>query len=313
MRLLYHTSTGQLRLTKDLLPDQIPRYAILSHTWGKDGEEVTFQDLENNTGEHKPGYKKIRFCAEQARRNGLQYFWVDTCCINKANLTELAYSINSMFRWYQNAVKCYVYLADVSIGPCDQGDLSANSWQLAFSRSHWFTRGWTLQELIAPSSVEFFDLHGQRLGDKKSLERQISEITGIAISALQGTPLSTFTQSEKMSWTQNRQTKREEDRAYSLLGIFDVSMTPNYGEGAQHAFERLQDELYKRWKKHAREELGPVSDTFNIAKRPRTSQSRSSSFPAGLVPNAVDSEPFPFRGYPVDDGQYGSRFRIIKC
>ena len=113
MRLLQCNSAGQLSLTKDLIGDDIPKYAILSHTWGADTEEVAFRDLMDGTGKSKAGYDKIRFCGEQARRDGLKYFWVDTCYIDKSNNTELSRAINSMFRWYRNAAKCYVYLSDV--------------------------------------------------------------------------------------------------------------------------------------------------------------------------------------------------------
>ncbi len=125
MRLLQRSNTGEFSLTKDFVGDDtIPPYAILSHTWGADTEEVTFEDLTDGTGKDKPGYEKIRFCGEQARRDGLQYFWVDTCCIDKANDTELSQAINSMFRWYRNAAKCYVYLSDVSRPAFDTNDES---------------------------------------------------------------------------------------------------------------------------------------------------------------------------------------------
>jgi hypothetical protein len=121
-------------------------------------------------------------------------------------------------------------------------------WESAFRESRWFTRGWTLQELIAPVSVEFFSLECKRLGDKKSLERQVHEITGVPIGALQGSPLSHFAVSERMSWAENRKTKREEDGAYSLMGIFDIYMSPIYGEGRKNAFNRLQEKIDKRSK-----------------------------------------------------------------
>ena len=113
MRLLERNSDGEFGLTEDF-GDHVCRYAILSHTWGADTEEVTFRDLMDGTGKSKAGYDKIRFCGEQAGRDGVQYFWVDTCYIDKSNSTELAAAINSMFRWYQNAAKCCVYLSDVS-------------------------------------------------------------------------------------------------------------------------------------------------------------------------------------------------------
>lgn len=239
MRVLERSDTGEFSLTEDLVHNDIPRYAILSHTWGPDSEEVTYKDLINGTGKSKAGYDKIRFCAEQARRDGLQFFWVDTCCIDKANNTELSEAINSMSRWYQNAARCYVHLADVSAS--DQ--CSDLTWEPAFRASRWFTRGWTLQELLAPALVEFFSREGRRLGDKKSLEWQIHEITGIAIPALQGTSLSHFSIDERLSWARTRQTKREEDHAYSLLGIFGVWMPLIYGEGKDHALKRLLKEI----------------------------------------------------------------------
>ncbi|KIN03538.1 hypothetical protein OIDMADRAFT_177691 [Oidiodendron maius Zn] len=208
MRLLELKSSGECSLTRDLI-DNIPPYAILSHTWGKDNEEVTFQDFTQGVGNSKVGYRKIRFCKEQAARDGIRYVWVDTCCIDKANNTELSEAINSMFRWYREAAKCYVYLSDVSTSSLD---LFYGMWETAFRKSRWFTRGWTLQELVAPASVEFFSREGMRLGNKKSLEQQVHEITGIPIKALQGTPLSHFSVPERISWAECRETRREEDK-----------------------------------------------------------------------------------------------------
>ena len=244
MRLLQLKTNGEFSLTKDLI-NNIPPYAILSHTWGNDDEEVTFKDLAESSRNTKAGYRKIQFCAEQAARDGLQYFWVDTCCIDKSNNTELSEAINSMFRWYCNAAKCYVYLSDVSTDDHNRNNLSFRLWETAFRKSRWFTRGWTLQELIAPPSVEFFSLEGKLLGDKKSLERQVHEVTGLAIGALQGNTLFEFSVAERMSWAEKRETKREEDMAYSLLGIFDVHMPLIYGEGMKNAFRRLREEIDK--------------------------------------------------------------------
>jgi hypothetical protein len=243
MRLL-RLNNGDLSLTKDLITD-IPLYAILSHTWGDDEEEVTFKDLTEGSGKTKSGYRKIQFCGEQAASDSLEHFWVDTCCIDKSNNAELSEAIISMFRWYRNATKCYVYLADVSISSQDLTNQSFQSWEQAFRKSRWFTRGWTLQELIAPPLVEFFSVECKLLGDKKSLERQVHEVTGIAIQALQGSPLSRFSVTERRSWAKSRETKREEDKAYSLLGIFNVNMPPLYGEGIDSAFRRLQEEIDK--------------------------------------------------------------------
>src|SRR5436305_9191660 len=217
MRLLERQNEGDLRLTANVLDRGLPRYAILSHTWGDDSEEVSYEDLVEGSGQNKVGYRKIQFCAEQAARDGLRYFWVDSCCIKKSSDPELSEAINSMFRWYRGAAKCYVYLSDVSTLKRKERDQSLqNTWESAFRGSRWFTRGWTLQELLAPMSVEFFSREATRLGDKQSLEQQIHEITGIPVSALQGRPLSDFTVDERMFWAAKRETKREEDKAYSL-------------------------------------------------------------------------------------------------
>jgi hypothetical protein len=241
MRLLQFNNDGELSLS-EFFDSAIPKYAILSHRWGI--EEVTFQDLLDGTRKSKVGYRKIQFCGEQARRDDLQYFWVDTCCIDKSNSTELAEAINSMFRWYQKAARCYVYLSDVSIRKQKASDTSTEyTWESAFRNSEWFTRGWTLQELLAPRSVEFFSLHGRRLGDKGTLKRHIHEITGIPISALEGAPLSQFKVEERLSWAENRQATRGEDKAYSLLGMFGIHLPLIYGEGREHAFKRLKQEI----------------------------------------------------------------------
>jgi hypothetical protein len=247
MRLLRRSKPGEFSFSRNFVGnDTIPPYAILSHTWGADFTEVTFEDLTNGTGKDKLGYEKIRFCGERAGQDDLEYFWVDTCCINKADFTELSEAINSMFRWYRNAAKCYVYLSDVSTTKRKASDqFSEFTWESAFRASRWFTRGWTLQELLAPASVEFFSKEGKRLGDKRSLERQIHEITGIAVPALYRTPLPQFSVAERFKWAEKRQTTREEDWAYSLLGIFNVYMPLIYGEGRDNASTRLRDEIDK--------------------------------------------------------------------
>jgi hypothetical protein len=218
--------------------------------------------LVDHTGEQKIGYKKIRFCAEQAKRDGIRFFWVDTCCIDKSNNNELSEAINSMFRYYRNAFRCYVYLSDVPAtgheGNCQKSELA---WESAFRASRWFTRGWTLQELLAPGSVEFFAKDGRRLGDKRSLEQQIHEITGIASAALQGNNLSQFHVEERLKWAETRYTTREEDWAYCLLGIFGVFMPLIYGEGKANAVRRLKKE---------------IADAMNLDDAP--------AHPGGLIP-----------------------------
>jgi hypothetical protein len=159
-----------------------------------------------------------------------------------------------MFRWYRDATKCYVYLADVSTKKRPASDqFSEHPWESAFRSSKWFTRGWTFQELLAPGPalIEFFSREGNRLGDKGTLERQIHEITGIAISALRGAPLSQFSIEDRFSWANGRQTTREEDKAYSLLGIFDIQIPLLYGEGGEKAWKRLREEINKPLKDKA--------------------------------------------------------------
>ncbi|KAJ8129488.1 hypothetical protein O1611_g4143 [Lasiodiplodia mahajangana] len=222
----------------------IPHYAILSHTWGPSDEEVTFQDILHGRGKRKSGYGKIRFCAEQAARDGLEFFWVDSCCIDKSSSAELSEAINSMFNWYYNAAKCYAYLSDVSVSTVTGNDLfSQRARKYAFQRSRWFTRSWTLQELLAPPSVEFFARSWERVGDRITLREDIHHATKIPIRAFEGTPLSQFTVNERMSWAARREAKREEDTAYSLLGIFNVHMPVLYGEGRESAFGRLRKEI----------------------------------------------------------------------
>jgi len=248
MHLLRLEDNGEFSLV-EYVGRHIPQYAILSHTWGAEHEEVTFKDLTEGIGKRNAGYRKLRFCRKQAANDGLQFFWVDTCCIDKSSSAELSEAINSMFRWYHDAAKCYVYLSDVSIGVSVDGpvgnDLSSRrTWEPAFMHSRWFTRGWTLQELLAPKSVEFFSVEGKRLGDKISLLQEIHGVTGVSIQALQGSrPLSQFSIKERMSWAKKRETKREEDAAYSLLGIFDIYIPLIYGEGRERALVRLQKEI----------------------------------------------------------------------
>ncbi|KAF2732125.1 HET-domain-containing protein, partial [Polyplosphaeria fusca] len=250
IRLLQRKLDGAI-VFREPTSDPVPAYAILSHTWGK--EEVTFQDIEAKGGKcksiSKAGWAKIQFCAEQATADGLQYFWVDTCCIDKRNAVELGAAINSMFRWYQNAARCYVYLSDVSkLSKSDNGAGGERAWEKAFRTSRWFTRGWTLQELIAPRLVDFFSAEGQRLGSKLSLTAEIHEITGIPEKALQSDALSSFSIRERRSWAERRTTTIEEDNVYCLLGIFDVSMALIYGERRDQAFRRLEEEIHKLYK-----------------------------------------------------------------
>jgi hypothetical protein len=245
MRLLQRLPGGNFELNS-FDDDHPPPYAILSHTW-TEGQEVTYNELVAGSRRDKTGYNKIDFCGERAAADGLRYFWVDTCCIDKSTSHELSTAINSMFRWYQRASKCYVYLSDVSV-PKDIPRAAAFriTWADAFRRSRWFTRGWTLQELIAPPSVEFFSTEGTQLGTKISLEQEINEITKIPVEVLRGQNLTELSIEERMSWVAHRATSLKEDRVYCLLGIFGVFLPLIYGEGEAYATNRLREEIQKR-------------------------------------------------------------------
>jgi len=258
MRLLHSSPQGTIHLTDDLNDDDphaIPRYAILSHTWGANTDEVTFDDVQHGVARDKIGYAKLEFCAEQARKDGIDHFWIDTCCINKASDPELSQAIRSMFRWYRNAVKCYVFLADVSSSKRDVNGGTDRAWRKSFRSSKWFTRGWTLQELLAPKIVEFFSRERVFLGCKATLVQQIHEITGIPAAALHSKsvvngssvvdskPVEDFSLEERFAWAAKRQTKRAEDKAYCLFGIFGVQLPVLYGEGPEEAMRRLQREV----------------------------------------------------------------------
>ncbi|KAG4427572.1 hypothetical protein IFR05_016945, partial [Cadophora sp. M221] len=265
MRLLQYNNDGDFSLTEFFEGDIPKKYAILSHRWGL--KEVTLADLKNGNYKKMADYGKIQFCREQAKLDGLQYFWVDTCCIDKSNAVELQEAINSMFRWYRDATKCYVYLPDVSRPRADSADGFNEAWVSAFRKSEWFTRGWTLQELIAPASVDFFCKDRELLGNKVSLERHICEITGIPASALRGSPLPDFSIAERLSWAASRRTFRQEDKAYSLLGIFDVNMPLIYSEGKDKAMNRLREEIDKASRGHKREDFSvsfSLSNVFDV-------------------------------------------------
>ncbi|KAI0471363.1 heterokaryon incompatibility protein-domain-containing protein [Xylaria cf. heliscus] len=243
MRLLKYDPDGKLVFeTLDLGQNSFHEpYVVLSHTWGNEQDEVTYQDILDGTAPSKPGYWKVEFCGSKAASEGYKYFWVDTCCIDKSNSTELQEAINSMFRWYQSSARCYVYLSDVK-----HDHENDRYWERSFRASRWFTRGWTLQELIAPSLVDFFASDGRWLGDKRELRDKISEITNIDPEALQGKPLDLYKVEERWSWSNDRRTKREEDRVYCMLGIFGVHMPLIYGEGYNSARKRIEQILDKQ-------------------------------------------------------------------
>ncbi|KAK2048662.1 HET-domain-containing protein [Colletotrichum somersetense] len=218
----------------------IPPYAILSHTWGK--EEVTFQDWQDpGRRTRKAGFAKIEGARRQARRNGFKWLWVDTNCIDKSSSAELSEAINSMFAWYQRAGICYAYLEDIVTAGTEEGRLMS-----PLGSSRWFTRGWTLQELLAPQNVHFYDQNWKRIGSRNNaLVKQIEAVTGIESDYLIGKiTVKNASIAKKMCWVSRRTTTREEDMAYCMLGLFDINMPLLYGEGAK-AFVRLQEEIIK--------------------------------------------------------------------
>jgi hypothetical protein len=212
----------------------IPPYAILSHTWEADHEEVTFRDLIEGTGKNKAGYCKLTLCAKQAAHDGLQFFWADTCCIDRSSSAELSEAVNSMFQLYKDSGVCYVYLSGLK----PSTDLSS-----ALKGCRWFTRGWTLQELIAQSSSEFSNRNWEFVGSKRDLLYEITSITNINTLVLShNTPLSYVTIATRMSWAAHRQTTKVEDISYCLLGMFNINMPLIYREGSK-AFAPLHEEI----------------------------------------------------------------------
>jgi len=247
---------------------------IRSAAWG--AEEVSYEEWADRSRlSRKRGYEKILGACRLAKVDGYDHLCVDTNCIDKRNSAELTEAINSMFLWYQSAEVCYAYLSDIPT-------LEPSSLKESLARSRWFTRGWTLQELLAPFDVGFYAADWSFLGTKHDLSSAISSITGIDEEYLQSrtsltestvrsesesdgtdgeTPetaaanrararrsfskaLSSASIAERMSWLAGRKTKRQEDMAYCMLGIFDINMPLLYGERSK-AFIRLQEEIMK--------------------------------------------------------------------
>ncbi|KXJ92094.1 hypothetical protein Micbo1qcDRAFT_59503 [Microdochium bolleyi] len=269
MRLLEVTASGRCSLTRDMDHRKVPPYAILSHTWIH-GQEVEYEDIAGShrralsrtaerQAQHRApakaaGWRKVDFCLAQIRRDGLRHCWIDSCCIDKASPDEKHGAFAAMFLWYQRAHVCYVYMHDV----VTIDDLVG---------SRWWTRGWTLQELLAPSRVVFFAGDGTKLGDKESLQHVIYAITRISRDALTGTlPLSQFTIEEKLSWMRGRQTTFEEDWAYCLQGIIGFEMSRRYGEGRRRAIERLKLEAARRELERRTEEAARKAAELRKAK-----------------------------------------------
>ena len=242
-------------------PENVPGgYAILSHVWG--AQEMSFQDIQQlrkwysaggfkralrllegptrSTNSRDYASSKVRQSCTIAERHGYKWIWNDTCCIDKSSSSDLSEAINSMYHYYSHAEVCYAFLEDVPSDGMSIGDY------FAFRNSRWHRRGWTLQELIAPSFLIFLSQDWEVLGTKADLADVLQAATGIPASVLRKeTDLASISVIERMTWASNRETTRVEDEAYCLMGIFSISMTTLYGEGRQ-AFYRLQEKIMKR-------------------------------------------------------------------
>ncbi|KAK3673606.1 hypothetical protein LTR78_006511 [Recurvomyces mirabilis] len=281
-----NTPTRLLNAKSRLLetfPSSCPPYAIVSHTWGT--EEISHAEWllpathRDKRQASKAGYRKIISACSQTLADGLKYVWVDTCCIDRRNNNELCEAINLMFSWYGNAAVCYALLSDVEHGtqlfPAEQQIQSRERLKIsadwsrktqrgvaAVRSSRWFTRGWTLQETIAPHTVHFFDSKWIWLGALRqpSILALVADITGIDPALLAGRKaLTDYSIAQRLSWAAKRQTTKPEDLAYSLLGIVGVNMILLYGEGPQ-AFTRLQELILE-----SSEDLSVLAWTHSIS------------------------------------------------
>lgn len=236
---LLHSTTYEIH---EHFEHAIPRYAVLSHMWG--GNEVPFMECQALSPEERGRIEKIRRCCLQAVKDGIQWVWIDTCCIvrshsgvyeDKKNNVELSEIINSIYAWLENSEVCYAYLDDVSN--------FASETRRTLRTCKWFTRKWTLQELVAPTSVRFYAKNWVEIGTRSSLHDIIAEITGIPSSVLKGEKTAKQCHvSERIAWAANREATEVEDKAYSLLGLLDIKLPIKYGEGSR-AFRRLQDKV----------------------------------------------------------------------
>ncbi|KAK3334137.1 heterokaryon incompatibility protein-domain-containing protein [Cercophora scortea] len=237
----------------EFIGDDIPKYAILSHTWEKD--EASYKDWADPIlRSRKAGFAKIRGACKKTVEHGLDWLWVDTNCIDKSSSAELSEAINSMFQWYAHAEICFAYLSDVPALASPVVSLADNEPRLEelaenkFRNSRWFTRGWTLQELLAPPRVAFYADDWTYMGNRDdiNLRHNIAAATGINDRFLtRQIPITAASIAKKMSWLSRRETTRAEDAAYCMLGLFDINIPLLYGEGALKAFTRLQEELIK--------------------------------------------------------------------
>ncbi|KAK7962096.1 HET-domain-containing protein [Apiospora aurea] len=221
------------------------KYGILSHGWLREEDEVKYNELSHpGNARDKKGYFKIIQTCGLAKQENLRSVWLDTCCIDKSSSAELQESINSMYTWYEESAECYVYLKDTDL------DLMPPS-KVEIGQDEWFERAWTLQELVAPKTIKFYDKNWRYIGDKHGLKQQIHERTGISIKLLGNEArLEDFSIAERMSWAAGRKRAVIEDRAYSLFGLFSVSLPMLYGE-RENAFLRLQEEIIKTSDDHS--------------------------------------------------------------
>jgi hypothetical protein len=219
----------------------IPPYLILSHTWSSNGDdEISFSDVKNGNLQKPAWHTKVRGFCNIARQKGYNYVWIDTCCIDKSSSAELSMSINSMYRWYQQADACFVFLNDVEKSKHMQWFRCA---QKECARPKWFTRSWTLQELIAPPRLTLFDKNWENLGSRAELSRTISIVTGVPVAVLHGRDVREYPPQTIVSWSRAREAGWEEDRAYSLVSLLGISINERYGEGYKLAFRRLKLEV----------------------------------------------------------------------
>ncbi|KJA25459.1 hypothetical protein HYPSUDRAFT_37447 [Hypholoma sublateritium FD-334 SS-4] len=242
-----HRQSEMNELLQDVVEQSVD-YAILSHTWMRDTPgEVTFHDWAMRERNPRGNTKIIRFCEATAQDHNITLGWIDTVCINKSSSSELDESIRSMYNWYRRASVCITHLSETANISDAHGD-------------SWFTRGWTLQELLAPSRSVFYNKNWKQIGSGTDAEIQsvIKTATGITSGelelswrgAIEAIPLS-----RRMQMACGRQVTREEDTSYSLMGLLGVDMSIAYGEGASRAFSRLVRELFNTKKN--------VMDLFN--------------------------------------------------
>lgn len=267
MRLLQIKNNGSLVLKQFDTRHEIPPYAILSHTWGR--REALYDDLgkskvvQDINGKFGATWQKVQFCVEQAKSDGLGYFWLDTCCIDRSNDLEVEEAVGAAYKWYKNSKRCYVLLLDV------ESDSLEGDGELAFRKGKWFTRSWTVPELLAPASMKSFSRSGTQLGDKGSLKNIIHEVIRIPVKALSKNDMSDFGVIECLSWAEDRHTTREEDSAYCLLGLFSCSMPIIYGEGRKRAWERLKWVIQEQRSDNICRWLSPSDPSTNYQKARR--------------------------------------------